>query len=213
MNECSNQSNNLDETRILYLPIEILDREFMVNCLMAQAAIESGKFTSVKIIELNNFLSLARLRLLQKGTILLKSAPNYINKTIKILADDGHEIWVQDQEELVRFEAEDKSTDGIHAINHPYLAGIITEKTEKYKDKLVDVYFGHLPRIKLTRHAASEFYANEISEIRHKYPDGFTLLVSSNGHAFSGFDDLDNPDQWGHNLDNFQVQICYFFKI
>lgn len=212
MNECSTQSNKKDETRILYLPIEILNREFMINCLMAQAAVESGKFTSVKIIELNNFLSLAKLRLLQKGTILLKSAPDYINKTIKTLANDGHEIWVQDQEELVRFEAEDKSTDGIHTINHPYLSGIITEKTEKYNNKVVDVYFGHLPRIKLTRHYANEFYANEISEIRNKYPDGFTLLVSSNGHAFSGFDDLENPDQWGHNLDNFQDEVSAVYR-
>lgn len=182
--------------RNLYLPIEHYYREFDPKLYLACHLLLHKKVDRVVIGDQKFLLPFMRFGFLEPGIVLLKSAQNYVLKTIKSLRSHYHKVVLQDEETLVTLKDAEDHSDFETSRNHKLCIELI-EKVfcwnkseyqiyarnlgEKAKKKCVIT--GNMRTWMLRKDLSREFYSSEIEGLKRKHGK-FILFNSTFSTAF-----------------------------
>jgi surface carbohydrate biosynthesis protein len=181
--------------KIIYLIVEIKDRELPAALALKDALLESGEFDYVVIMELRLFLKLADWKLLTTGVILFKSLPDSILSLIKKLVSRKFRITVHNQESISTLPSEVSAGLQIGIEASKYADKIFAASDEEYKQLAKITNSKKIVKTGFLRFIPSHIYyqnyfKNDIKYIQERYGNEYILFPTTIGNVFH---DLDWP--------------------
>ena len=182
------QINSKANRKILYLPIEVKQREFDAQVLLAARAAKRGY--QVFIGTHASIYQLIRNNKIPSGLILDKSLPD--PKNIEMLYEKCQLIWVMDAEispilteETIKQELPSRLfSAGIRKIDKFLMVGNVSYETATniFADQKSKVIKSGWPRLDLTGKFGLSFYHSETEKIKSKYSNYFLFASSFGGN-------------------------------
>lgn len=178
-------------SKIAYLVIEIYKREIVALSALKDVLIKDGVFDYVIIIELRLFLKLAQWKLLPVGVVLMKSLPDYIEKTAERLHRSGFKLVIQNQESIAVLPSEVQAGLQVGISAEKYASKLLAGNDAEYRD-LTSVFGdakvknrGFL-RFLVGKDRYRNIYKEAIDDIQHRYGDDFVFFPTTFGNVLSG---------------------------
>jgi surface carbohydrate biosynthesis protein len=183
--------------KIIYLIVEIQDRELPSALALKNALLKSGGFDYVVILELRLFLKLGDWGILSPGVILFKSLPDSIIALIKKLACKNFKISVHNQESISTLPSEVLSGLQIGIEASKYADKIFAGSQEEYDQLSKIICVSKIVETGFLRFIPSyeyyyDYFKADIKFIQEQYGTDFILFPTTFANAFH---DLEWPPE------------------